>query len=138
MRSNSLRDAHRLVQDRLDRKRVARRRQPVAIGLREGQRPPAHRRQQKRRLKLDQFCFNQFAPRLRRQHLLPAVLQLKREVALPPVFRVKRVRFFLRKLAVGLRRPRPRFATFDSSDEWLQEKFPQNLRKDYEGANGKG
>jgi hypothetical protein len=29
------------------------------------------------------------------------------------------VRFFLRKLAVGLRRPRPRFATFDSSDEWL-------------------
>jgi hypothetical protein len=63
---------------------------------------------------------------------------LKREVALPPVFRVKRVRFFLRKLAVGLRRPRPRFATFDSSDEWLQEKFPQNLRKDYEGANGKG
>jgi hypothetical protein len=73
----------------------------------------------KRRLRLDQPFLDQLAAPFGKEHLLPVVLQLKREIALPPVFRVKRVRFLFRKLAVGLGRGRPRLKARNSRDRLL-------------------
>jgi hypothetical protein len=83
-----------------------------------------------RATRLRPIVFNQFAARLGKEHFLPVVLQLKRLAALNPTFPVQRMRFFLRRFAVGLRLRHPRFYARNSGEGLLHA---PHLRRSKDG-----